>query len=643
MHMLRRVALLAVALSVLAPLSFAQPSEVEEVDGKAVAAREVLVKFRSGAINSLQRLIRNEDVDETQGVGNGGVIRIRSRSRGVSALLQNLSRNPDVELVEPNYILYATEDPNDSYFDLLWGLKNTGQDILGETGVSGADISASSAWDISKGSKDNVVGVVDTGVNYNHPDLVPNVWSAPSSFTVNIGGTYITCAAGTHGFNAIKKTCDPLDDNDHGTHVSGTIGAWGNNGTGVAGVNWTASVLGLKFLNARGSGSTSDAINAIEFAIQLKEQHIANVRVLNNSWGGGGFSEFLLQKINEANQADMLFVASAGNSGSDNDTTASYPANYSVDNVIAVAATDNRDALASFSNYGLTTVDLGAPGVYIASTIRSGYAYMSGTSMAAPHVSGAAALVLSKCSLDTAALRLALLDNVDKIESLRVKTVTGGRLNVYGALNACAGTSTPDFSLSASPPSVTVTAGSLITSTITVAALNTFSGDVALSVIGLPSGATADFSLSPVPASGDSTLTITTGTNTPAGVYNVMITGTSDGLQHTTTVTLTVTVPSFELSVSPASISIKRGGSASYTMTVTASGGFVDPVALTVSGEPAGSTVSFNPDSVSGGSGTSTLTVTTYSTTARGTYTLTITGISRALPSKSVTASLRIR
>ena len=185
--------------------------------------------------------------------------------------------------------------------------------------------------------------------------------------------------------------------------------------------------MGLKFLSASGSGTTSGAINAIEFAIQAKQLAGANVRVLSNSWGGGGFSQALLDEINKANTAGILFVAAAGNSARNNDATANYPSNYNAPNVVAVAATDNQDRLASFSNYGATQVDLGAPGVDIYSTIRNGnYAWFDGTSMATPHVSGAAALVLAACTLDTAALKANLLANVDPVASLAGRTVTGG-------------------------------------------------------------------------------------------------------------------------------------------------------------------------------------------------------------------------
>jgi subtilase family serine protease len=238
-----------------------------------------------------------------------------------------------------------------------------------------------------------------------------------------------------------------MDDQNHGTHVSGTIGAVGNNGIGVVGVNWTARLMAIKFLDAQGSGTTADAIAAVEFAIAVKQAFAAtggaNIRVLSNSWGGPEFSQALLDQVNAANAADMLFVAGAGNDGFDNDILPFYPASFDAPNVISVASTGYTDDISWFSNYGATSVDLGAPGEDILSTtIGNSYDYASGTSMATPHVAGAAALVLSFCDLSTAALKDTLLGSSDPLPSLEGITVSGGRLNVNNALHAC--TAPPD-------------------------------------------------------------------------------------------------------------------------------------------------------------------------------------------------------
>jgi len=417
--------------------------ERENVNGRDVVAREVLVKFRQPPTASdLAQIRADGDASDIRAIGRAGIIRLRSRSRNVPALLAALGRRPDVVYAEPNFIVRMTSEPNDPQFPQLWALKNVGQVFEGMAGVPGADIHAVPAWGISLGSTANVVAVIDTGIDYTHPDLVANLWSAPTAYTVNIDGVPITCAAGTHGFNAITRTCDPLDDEDHGSHVSGTIGATGDNGTGVVGINWTTRLMAIRFIDATGNGTTEDAIASVEFAIAVKQRFAAtgeaNIRVLSNSWGGYDFSQALLDEVNAANDADMLFVAGAGNDGLDNNVDPFYPASFDAPNVISVAATDNTDDLAWFSNYGSSSVNLGAPGVDILSTVRNGqYAFLSGTSMATPHVSGAAALLLSACTLDTASVKEALLGTADPLPTLSGITTTGGRLNVYSALSSC--------------------------------------------------------------------------------------------------------------------------------------------------------------------------------------------------------------
>lgn len=426
-------------------------TKFEIVNGHKVVPGEVIVRFAGGDEVQVQTFVNNaigmvNASDHRDIIPGLNMYHIRSKDMNTHALLKMMSNAPGIEFVEPNYIYERQLTPNDSQFGQLWGLNNTGQTVGGQTGIAGADISAVSAWDVSTGSNSIVVGVIDTGVDYNHPDLAANIWSAPAAFTVTVGGQTINCPAGSHGFNAVTNSCTPLDDNNHGTHCSGTIGARGNNSSGVVGVNWTTSIMGLKFLTASGSGNTADAIECIQFAIQAKQRFGAgaNVRILSNSWGGGGFSQALLDAINAANSNDMLFVAAAGNSNSNNDVTNNFPSNYNAPNVLAVAATDNRDNKSSFSSFGATTVDLGAPGTAIVSTVRNGgFATFSGTSMATPHVSGAAALVLSRCALSTANLKANLMNNVDQINSLAGRTVTGGRLNVDRAIRACGGGGNP--------------------------------------------------------------------------------------------------------------------------------------------------------------------------------------------------------
>jgi subtilisin family serine protease len=414
--------------------------EVEVVDGREAIAGEAIVRF-TGVRRQGAPVRTVPEADALEALGRTGLVRVRSRSLGAAALLARLRARADVAYAEPNFVVRTFAEPNDPRFPELWGLRNIGQGANGNPGgTPGSDIHTPAAWDLSTGSSNTVVAIIDTGIDYAHPDLAPNMWSAPSPFTVNVGGETIACPAGSHGFNAITLTCNPMDDHNHGTHVAGTIGAAGNNGIGVAGVNWTSRLMGIKFLDSTGSGTVADAIRAVQFAIESKEFFgpDADIRVLSNSWGGGDFSQALLDEINAAGDSDMLFVAAAGNSGFPNDILPTYPASYDAPNIVAVAATTNTDERAFFSNYGANSVHLGAPGMDILSTIRDqAYGFSSGTSMATPHVSGAAALVLSHCTVNTAELKEVLLGTVDRVPSLESRTITGGRLNVHSAMYAC--------------------------------------------------------------------------------------------------------------------------------------------------------------------------------------------------------------
>lgn len=441
------LAIASIAIVLVSPLRSQgppTPGQVVVINGREAVAGEVLVRTRptTQAAEQRARVAVSAAADEAETIGRSGIHRMRSRRLSTAQMVAQLSQDPDVEYAEPNWVLRANVLPNDSLFTNLWGLFNTGANTWGGFGTSGDDIDAPNAWNITTGTRSVVVGVIDTGVNYNHPDLAANMWSAPTQFTVTIAGQPITCAAGTHGFNAITRVCDPMDDaaTPHGSHVAGTIGAVGNNGQGITGVNWVTSMMGLKFLGANGSGSTSDAILAIDFAIQAKSIFgaAANVRVLNNSWGGGGYSQALVDEITAANNANMLFVVAAGNAHQNIDTTPDYPASYTNPNILTVAATDNHDALASFSNYGPTAVDVAAPGVAIYSTgLGSAYLSLQGTSMAAPHVAGAAALTLAGCSATTAELKAQLISTVDVVSGLSTAVGTSGRINVARALSTC--------------------------------------------------------------------------------------------------------------------------------------------------------------------------------------------------------------
>jgi len=349
---------------------------------------------------------------------------------------QRLVADPQIDHVEYNYRVTVNRSPNDTLYHDMWSLQNHGQ----SGGKPGADINAPQAWDMHTGSRDVVVAVIDTGVDYTHPDLAANLWTNPGEVPDNgVDDDNNGFIDDVYGYNFVNNTGDPRDDHGHGTHVAGTVAAEGNNDLGVVGVAWQARVMALKFLDASGGGWTSDAVEAVLYASQM------GAKLSNNSWGGSGFSTALRDAIAAADEAGSLFVASAGNSGRNSDTAPSYPAAYDLDNIISVAATDHNDKRAYFSNYGAKSVDLGAPGVNILSTMTtrgarcctapSGYGVLNGTSMASPHVAGAAALVFSAFpNLNHRQVKNRLLDSVDPVPALEGRTVTGGRLNVAKAL-----------------------------------------------------------------------------------------------------------------------------------------------------------------------------------------------------------------
>jgi subtilisin family serine protease len=358
-----------------------------------------------------------------------GVVQLPSGT-SVATAKSAMQSASGVQHTEPDYIWRVQAIPNDPSFGQLWGMNNTGQ----TGGTPDADIDAPEAWNLATGNRDVIVAVLDTGVDYTHPDLAANMWTNTAELNGQIGvdddgNGYID---DIYGYDFANVDGDPMDDHSHGTHCSGTIAGVGNNSNGVAGVCWQVKIMALKWLYEFGSGFTSDAISAIQYAVQM------GATLTSNSWGGGGYSPALYDAIAAAGAANQLFVAAAGNSASDNDVIPHYPSSYTLDNIIAVLATTDTDTLSSFSCWGATSVDIGAPGSNIYSTIpvsMGSYGTMSGTSMACPHVAGAAALVLSvKPLLTYQETKQILMSSVDKLDSLAGRSITEGRLNLYSAV-----------------------------------------------------------------------------------------------------------------------------------------------------------------------------------------------------------------
>jgi subtilisin family serine protease len=352
-----------------------------------------------------------------------GLERLRVDGTSVEEAVLRLSRDPRVEYAEPNFLWSIDRVPNDPFYAELYGLHNAGQ----TGGTPGADIRAEPAWDRFTGDPDLLVGILDTGAQLDHPDLAPNLWTNPGEVPGNgqddDGNGWVD---DVHGYDFLNHDGDPSDDNGHGTHTAGTLAAAGDNGIGVTGVVWRARLVVLKFLGAGGTGPTSAAVEAIDYSIRL------GVRLTNNSWGGALYSRALEEAIDRAQAAGQLFVAAAGNARTNTDDSPQYPAALPQDCIVSVAATDAADQLAAFSNYGSTSVDLAAPGVDVLSTFTRGtYQYLSGTSMAAPHVTGAAAFLLGRFpGMSAEDVKARLLGLVDPLVGLAGRCVSGGRLNL---------------------------------------------------------------------------------------------------------------------------------------------------------------------------------------------------------------------
>ena len=347
--------------------------------------------------------------------------------------LERLRRNEFVVAADPNFIYRAIAKPNDPEFFRLWGLSNGGGlDTSGTRGVVGVDIGAERAWDITTGSKNVVVAVIDTGVDFKIPDLASNAWVNEKEKNGkpgvdDDGNGYVD---DINGYDFVSGDGDPTDDQGHGSHCSGTIGARGNDGVGVAGVNWNVQIMAVKFLDKNGSGTLANAIKSIDYA------RLNGAQIMSNSWGGGGYNDLLRIAIRDARNAGSLFVVAAGNDSQDTDENPSYPSGYDVDNIVSVAAINNRGEVASFSNFGKTSVDIAAPGVNILSTTPSGLMTYSGTSMAAPHVSGVAALLKAQNpSMKYPQIIDRLMKSARPLRSLNGKIASGGVVDAYYALS----------------------------------------------------------------------------------------------------------------------------------------------------------------------------------------------------------------
>ena len=453
-------ALVAGVLALCGPASHAAPAKKpvsQTVPG------DLLVGFQSDVSPAdQQKILKSVGADEKKSFKKiHGSLAHLTAGGDVDAAIAKLSKDPRVRYAEPNHVITADSLPNDPSFGNTWGLDNTGQTINGAPGTPDADIDAPEAWNVTTGSPNVTVAVIDTGVDWTHPDLSSQIWINPGENCSGcrndgVDNDHNGFVDDWHGWDFVNNDNNPMDDHGHGTHVAGTIGAAGNNGVGLAGVNWNVRIMPVKFLNAQGSGTDAGAVSAVLYAAQN------GADVMNNSWASSDYSQALADAITVADRHNSLFVAAAGNDGTDNDASPTYPASYDNPNVVSVAATDNDDNRAFFSNTGRRSVDLGAPGVDIYSTWpNGGYQYESGTSMATPHVAGAAALAKAAFpSASAVGLKALLLATVDPEPALATATSSGGRLNVGNAV-ACAGT--PQVWIDSPGPGFVVDVGTPVT------------------------------------------------------------------------------------------------------------------------------------------------------------------------------------
>lgn len=426
--------------------AYAQDALPDHVPGEVVVKFRDAASSRAGYVKVLSTIHSRLGAESIQTVRpletDSSVAVLKMQDDGLTAsALKVLEGEPAVVFSEPNYIYHTmvTADsaqgvPNDANFAKQWNMHNGGQkDSAGKTGVPGIDLNILPLWQQGiTGKKDVVVAIIDTGIQWDHPDLKNNIYTNPGEVANNRkdddDNGFID---DIHGWNFQKNSSNSNDDNGHGTHCAGVIGAAGNNKIGVSGVNWKVSLMPVKFLSANGSGTMTDAVNAINYARMMK------VNVMSNSWGGGGFSQTVYDAVKATSDAGILFVAAAGNDGKDNDgKSPSYPASFDLPNIVSVAAIDNNEKIAKFSNYGATKVHVAAPGVNIFSTYKkSGYKSLSGTSMAAPHVAGIAALMLSESpNLTADEVKSRLIKTSAPSANLSGKVASQGRVDATAAV-----------------------------------------------------------------------------------------------------------------------------------------------------------------------------------------------------------------
>lgn len=416
-------------------------AEGEYVEG------ELLVQFSESASDAIKLKaldkVKGQPIEKilTKAMERAGKkqgVQLIKVGKKVAEAIADLNASEGVDFAEPNFVYYHTATSADPFYTngSLWGMYGAGTSPANQYGSN-----AAAAWAAGKtGSASVHVGIIDEGIQLTHPDLAGQIWVNPADPADGIDNDGNGLKDDTNGWDFAGNDASIYDGgsngalDDHGTHVSGTIGGKSNT-QGVVGINWSVRLISAKFLGRKG-GTTANAIKAVDYLTNLKSRGV-NVVASNNSWGGGGYSQALYDAISRANNAGIMFIAAAGNSGTNNDVTASYPANYNLPNVISVAAIDKNGALASFSQYGATTVDIGAPGVAINSTTAfNTYSSYNGTSMATPHVTGAVALYVSTHpGASVAQIRNAILSSAVPTASLAGKTVTGGRLDVNAALS----------------------------------------------------------------------------------------------------------------------------------------------------------------------------------------------------------------